>query len=232
MTSQQIADALAEPFEASEVKFKPQSVKGNRALAVCFIDARLVMDRLDEVVGVDGWKDEYTPVGDSVVCRLSVRIGGEWVTKTDVGGESEQPDSGDRTKAAFSDALKRAAVKFGIGRYIYRLGHQWADYDPAKRAFTNPPRLPAWALPKKQPARPAPAPYAGPDHPPEPQPAKLGAVAEDLIAAIRDCDTIEDLEQVGERIGEQKGALSDHDMTELRAAYQRRKKALPGVQHA
>jgi hypothetical protein len=63
----------------------------------------------------------------------------------DVGGPSEQPDGGDRLKAAFSDALKRAAVKFGIGRYLYRLPQQWADYDPAKRQFSAAPRLPDWA---------------------------------------------------------------------------------------
>ena len=51
MTTEQIADALSAPFEVREVKWKPQSVKGNRALAIAYIDARLVMDRLDEVFG-------------------------------------------------------------------------------------------------------------------------------------------------------------------------------------
>ena len=54
---------------------------------------------------------------DCVVCRLFVRIGGDWVGKEDVGSPSEQPDDGDKRKASYSDALKRAAVKFGIGRY-------------------------------------------------------------------------------------------------------------------
>jgi hypothetical protein len=79
----------------------------------------------------------------------------------DVGGQSEQPDEGDRRKAAFSDALKRAAVKFGIGRYLYRLPQIWCDYDPKKRQFVRPPTLPASALPKvpdrAQSARAAPA---------------------------------------------------------------------------
>lgn len=148
MDQQEIMRRLAEPFAAEEVKWKPQTVKGNRALAVCYIDARLVMDRLDDVFGVGGWKDEYTTLADgAVLCQLSVKVGNEWVSRQDVGGQSEQPDEGDRTKAAFSDALKRAAVKFGIGRYLYRLGHQWCDYDPAKRQFAGRPRLPNWALP-------------------------------------------------------------------------------------
>lgn len=148
MTPEQIAARLSEPFDASEVKWKPQAVKGNRALAVCYIDARLVMDRLDEVFGVGGWKDEYTPLSNgAVLCQLSVKVGGEWVSRQDVGSESEQPDEHDRTKAAFSDALKRAAVKYGIGRYLYRLSHQWCDYDPTKKQFATRPKLPAWALP-------------------------------------------------------------------------------------
>lgn len=150
---EQIATELAEFFDPREVKFKPQSVKGNRALAICYIDARLVMDRLDEVVGPHGWSDEYTPLPDgSVLCRLTVRVGGEAVTKCDVGSPSEQPDEHDRTKAAFSDALKRAAVKFGVGRYLYRLPQTWCDYDPQKRRFSATPQLPAWALPGKKPA--------------------------------------------------------------------------------
>ena len=48
-------------------------------------------------------------------------------------------------KAAFSDALKRAAVKFGVGRYLYRLPAQWLDYDSQKRQFARPPTLPDWA---------------------------------------------------------------------------------------
>lgn len=143
-----IAQALSEPFDAREVKFKPQSVKGNRALALAYINCRVIQDRLDSVLGVENWMDEYEilPEG-SVVCKLRLKLGEGWVTKSDVGSPSEQPDGGDRLKAAFSDALKRAAVKFGIGRYLYRLAAQWADYDPVKKQFVQPPALPNWARP-------------------------------------------------------------------------------------
>jgi hypothetical protein len=137
-----IAQALAAPFENAEIKFKPQTVSGNRALAVPFVDARVIQDRLDDVLGVMGWQDSYECLPDgSVVCRLKIRLGDEWIVKEDVGGQSEQPDEGDRRKAAFSDALKRAAVKFGIGRYLYRQKPQWVDYDPQKRQFVRPPVL-------------------------------------------------------------------------------------------
>lgn len=146
---QSVQKQLARPFAVQDVKFKPQMVKGNRCLAMAYVDARVVEDRLDEVVGIDHWEDEYTVLNDgSVVCRLRVKFGDEWITKSDVGSPSEQPDAHDRTKAAFSDALKRAAVKFGIGRYLYRLPATWVDYDPVKKQITQLPRIPASATPQ------------------------------------------------------------------------------------
>jgi hypothetical protein len=143
-----VAKALAVPFAAKDVHFKPAAINGNRALAIAYVDARAIQERLDSVLGMDGWQDEYTclPNG-SVVCTLRVRINDEWIAKIDVGSPSAQSDEGDRIKAAFSDALKRAAVKFGIGRYLYQLAGEWVEYDPKRRQFVLQPRLPAWAIP-------------------------------------------------------------------------------------
>src|SRR6516225_7926230 len=167
-----LMQALAAPFDPREVKFKPAVVSGHRAMAMAYIDARVIQDRLDDVLGGAGWQDEYECLPDgSVVCRLRLRLGGEWITKMDVGGPSEQPDEGDRRKAAFSDALKRAAVKFGVGRYLYRLPAQWVDYDPDKRQLARTPTLPPSALPAKSAedgpaaARPAPKPEPAPRKP-------------------------------------------------------------------
>lgn len=177
------ADALTAPFLPTEVKFKPQSVKGNRALALAYIDCRVIQDRLDAVLGVENWMDEYEILADgSVMCRLKLRLNGEWVTKTDVGSPSEQPDSGDRLKAAFSDAMKRAAVKFGIGRYLYRLPAVWCDYDPQKKQFSATPQLPTWAVPKPKSAA-APTPAKAP--PPAP---KLPDTGEELHRRLRQYD--------------------------------------------
>lgn len=146
------AAALARPFDVQEIKWKPQVIQGSRALVVAFIDARLVAERLDEVVTPAGWQDRYRCLRDgSVICRLKVLLGGGWVIKEDVGSQSEQPDEGDKRKAAFSDALKRAAVKYGIGRYLYRLKPQWVDYDPQKRQIVGTPRLPG--QPAQKPAQ-------------------------------------------------------------------------------
>jgi hypothetical protein len=147
---------LAEPFPADKVHRKPQAVSADKTkcLVSHYVTARDVMDRLDEAVGPGGWRDEYgvLPSG-SVRCRLSVKCGQEWVTKEDVGSPSEQPDEGDRTKAAYSDALKRAAIKWGVGRYLYSLPPVWAAYDAQKKKILDPMVLPEWALPKAKPKK-------------------------------------------------------------------------------
>ena len=166
---EQIAALLAAPFDPAEIKFKPQSVSGNRALAIPYVDARVVMDRLDDVLGIANWADQYEPLaGGNMKCTLSLRLEGEWISREDVGSESEQPDEGDRCKAAVSDALKRTAVKFGVARYLYRQKPQWVDYDPQKRQFVRPPSLPIVQAPAThRPPAPTPRPPEKPARSPE-----------------------------------------------------------------
>ena len=139
-----ITKKLLEPFPDAVIKWKPGATTQDKskALAMPYVDARAVQDRLDQVVGVLGWKDEYEFLSDgSALCRLSLRINEEWITKMDVGSPSEQPDEGDRRKAALSDALKRAAVKFGIGRHLYSLTPKWVEYDAKKKRLKQTPTL-------------------------------------------------------------------------------------------
>ena len=110
--------ALAAPFDQDEVRLRPQA---GRQLP--YITARTVMNRLDDVLGPANWWDEYSPQENSVICHLTIRLpDGTTLTKCDAGGYAGMSDSGDDDKSGFSDAFKRAAVKFGIGRYLYRDG--------------------------------------------------------------------------------------------------------------
>jgi hypothetical protein len=80
------------------------------------------MDRLDEVAGPACWQDTYTetPLG-RVICTISIKVDGEWVSKSDGAGKTDV--EGD--KGGISDAFKRAAVKWGIGRYLYSMPTPW-----------------------------------------------------------------------------------------------------------
>jgi len=227
--SADIRAALAEPFPPEDLGWKPQSVKGNRALAVAYIDARMVEDRLDDVFGVGGWSDEYTPMGDgNVMCRLSVKIDGAWVVKTDVGGESEQPDGGDRLKAAFSDALKRAGVKLGIGRYLYALPKQWCDFDPAKKCFTQTPQLPGKFLPKKKPAAPQSAAKQQPPAASTPAPSKGPSLYDELADYLNAAGSVQELARVWDSCGAAKkdGHVTADEYAELGAIKNRSKERL------
>jgi hypothetical protein len=145
-----IAAALAAPFRPEQLKWLPKTVKGDMALAMPYVSASDVQNRLDKVLGIAGWRDEYEvlPCG-AVVCSLSVRLGGEWIAKQHVGSPSEQPDEGDRMKACFSDALKRCAAKWGVARYLRYLKAGWVSYDPKRKQIdlSRLPSLPAWARP-------------------------------------------------------------------------------------
>jgi hypothetical protein len=93
--------------------------KGRGGISFSYIDARQVMNRLDQVVGPGNWSDLYREVGGGGAIECMLTVCG--VTKTDV-GYSNTPDDGNEQeplKAAYSDAFKRAAVKHGIGRFLY-----------------------------------------------------------------------------------------------------------------
>lgn len=78
------------------------------------------MNRLDDVIGAGFWEDSYVPGENSVMCRLTIELpDGRKVTKADAGGYAGMPDAGDDDKSGFSDAFKRAAARFGVGRYLY-----------------------------------------------------------------------------------------------------------------
>lgn len=109
---------LGQQFRKDEVK---TINKGGSTLP--YITARQVMNRLDEVLGPANWWDEYMAFDTYVVCRLTIELpDGRTITRCDVGGISKTHDASDAEKTGFSDAFKRAAVKFGIGRYLYNDG--------------------------------------------------------------------------------------------------------------
>jgi len=110
--------ALAAPFEPGELKLRSQAGR-----QMPYVTARTIMNRLDEVLGPENWWDDFVPLEHSVICRLTIRLpDGTILTKCDAGGYAGLADPGDDDKSGFADAFKRTAVKFGVGRYLYRDG--------------------------------------------------------------------------------------------------------------
>lgn len=119
---------LKEPFPSHEVKWRVAqcgiSAKGTPwAQILAYIDARAVMDRLDFVVGEDCWQNKYESINGHKCCGIGIKIGSEWVWKFDGSGDTQI----EAEKGGFSDSFKRAAVHWGIARYLYKLPAMWAE---------------------------------------------------------------------------------------------------------
>lgn len=118
-----IAKKLAAEFPKEAISWRAQTVTsdGTKALALAYIDARDVMERLDSVCGVSGWQCEYPHANGKTICSIGVKIDSEWIWKADGAGDTDI----EAEKGAISDAFKRAGVKWGIGRYLYALDAVW-----------------------------------------------------------------------------------------------------------
>ena len=126
-------EALSAPFPAEAIHWRAQTVTadGTKALALAYIDARDAMGRFDDVCGPAAWSDSYTETAKGrVLCTISVKADGEWVAKSDGAGSTDV--EGD--KGAISDAFKRCAVKWGVGRYLYDIGNVWAPCETYERS--------------------------------------------------------------------------------------------------
>lgn len=119
--------ALAAEFPQDAVHWRVQGQPYERngshsAMALAYIDARDVMDRLDAVCGPGNWQNRYSETATGrVLCEIGICIDGAWVWKSDGAGNTAVEGE----KGGISDALKRAAVLWGIGRYLYRLDSPW-----------------------------------------------------------------------------------------------------------
>ena len=133
-----IFDDLAAPFPKEKIHWRAQSIKkdGTAAMALAYLDARDVMDRLDAVCGPQGWQAEhYDCGGGKMACKIGIhsRIVDDepqWVWKSDGAGETQI----EAEKGAFSGALKRAGVMWGIGRYLYSLPAPWVPCETYERS--------------------------------------------------------------------------------------------------
>jgi len=123
----QIEVALKRPFKLSQLKWrKGQGGSGD----LVYITARDVMDRLDQVFGVEGWENRFEYIGGRMVCYLTCVINGTKVTKAD-GSEDTKIEA---AKGGLSKALVRSSVHFGIGRYLYHPNAFDAQRKPASWA--------------------------------------------------------------------------------------------------
>lgn len=166
MSEPNIRLQLAEPFDPKDIEWRVQrsgeTTRGRWAMVLAYVTNRAIMDRLDEVFGIEGWQNEYQFMPDGgVVCGIKAKVNGEWVIKYD-GAEQTQIEA---VKGGLSGAMKRAGVQWGIGRYLYHLDTNFVtlltkdekeadkEYLTAivdrQKFFYERPKLPEFAMPNK-----------------------------------------------------------------------------------
>lgn len=106
-----------------EVEVRIQSVKSTGAVLVLYKDARCDMNLLDETVGPLNWQRKHDR--ENANCTVSIWDPDrqQWVSKEDVGTESNQ----DAEKGLASDSFKRACTNWGIGRELYTSPFIWVS---------------------------------------------------------------------------------------------------------
>ncbi len=124
------------PFAADDIEWRIQQSGKTRdgkvwAMVLAYVTNRAIMKRPDDVCGKAGWRNEYRdiPNNGGVECGISIKIDSEWVTKWDA-AENTQVEA---VKGGRSGAMKRAAVQWGIGRYLYNLEEGFAQISSDKK---------------------------------------------------------------------------------------------------
>lgn len=164
---------LAEPFEPNEIEWRvQQSGKQNDnktgevkhwALVLAYVTNRAIQQRLDDVCTPPRWKNSYKQSGvGGLMCGISILDENGWVTKYDGADETNI----EAVKGAYSNSMKRAAVMWGIGRYLYDLDTNFVsltqlkppvmkgygvhyDKESKKRLYYKHPELPDFARPSE-----------------------------------------------------------------------------------
>lgn len=138
---------LKNPFDPKFVKWRVGATDSakTKGIALAYVDSREVMKRLDDVCGVGRWQDRYIPVEGGFICEISIKVGDEWITRSNAAGNTKV----EPIKGGASDAFKRAASTWGVGRYLYYLPNVWVEIKPQGKSYVlaEQPELPKWALP-------------------------------------------------------------------------------------
>ena len=120
----EIYEKLKEKFPEKDLEFRVGAINSDKTigLALAYVQARAIQNRLDEVLGFENWKVSYREIKEGFLCTLSIRINNEWIEKEDGAGITDYQS----IKGGISNAFKRVASSgFGIGRYLYNARDSW-----------------------------------------------------------------------------------------------------------
>lgn len=134
-----LLDELRKPFDANKVHWRVGATNLDKhgklkwgdkpqAVPLAYIDARDVMQRLDEICG-EKWQCRYPFAG---CCEVGIKINDEWLWRSNGAGATNV----EAEKGQYSDSFKRAAVLWGVGQYLYDVPNIWMPINQY-RAFSD-----------------------------------------------------------------------------------------------
>lgn len=130
-------NTLTAPILPNEIEWRVQSqTSTGKLIVVPYINNRCVMHRFDAAFGPENWTSEFREIANGFICRLTVTINDRTIYREDGASKTNiEPEKG-----GISDAMKRTAVQFGLGRCLY-------DY-PRVFIETDGKFIPDWAYDK------------------------------------------------------------------------------------
>lgn len=136
-TPEELRQALAAPFSNGDIEWRISATTQDKTkgLAVPYVTNRAIQNRLDSTVGIDGWQNEFKPWkdGKAQLCGISIYFQQQkqWLTKWDGADDSDF----ESVKGGLSDSMKRAAVEWGVGRYLYGMTQIWVKVEQRGKSF-------------------------------------------------------------------------------------------------
>lgn len=137
-TPEDLRRVLAAPFANEDIEWRVSVTTRDkdRGLAVHYVTNRAIQNRLDSTVGIDGWQNQFVPwkEGKAQLCGISIYFDQQkqWLTKWDGADDSEF----ESVKGGLSDSMKRAAVEWGIGRYLYGMTQVWVRIEQHGKSYS------------------------------------------------------------------------------------------------
>lgn len=134
---EEVIQKVIEPLPSHLIEVRPGATTRDKkkAIALAYYDWRIMVLRLNRLVGGRNWYADLQPWGDNkLICTLTI-LG----VPKDSSGEGEADDTNGGTSAE-QQAKKRAMAEHGLN-YLYLLPQVWGDYDAEKKRFVNPQAL-------------------------------------------------------------------------------------------
>lgn len=103
-------------LRADEIEVRVGEKRNGKMSLLIYKDARVDANILDETFGQFGWANNFRREKETLFAGIALKAeDGTWIWKWDAGA----PSNFEKEKGEASDAFKRAAFKWGIGRGLY-----------------------------------------------------------------------------------------------------------------